>query len=290
MPLFPALVGQGYASPSCTNSAADECSAKGMNIADSVGAAGAAVRVACHVRGGVKCYYANICIDSLVFRCRSRPHLTEAQCQQNYLSQIKDKVARAAGAFETRVRDAVAEVTRAAKLKGESDWGLSVSVRVSASWWLGQDLLSPGRCLDELDTALEDWRQLRVARGHVKVGGKGALYHQSLQDLESTWTRLRDTYLTICAEKGANLRALAAQLDEKVAARAGHRQVQLERYRGFRCKRLELQQRRDARRVGQELRRKMRLERTEVKDRSKASVREAKSLHALEPLLARWCP
>lgn len=261
-----------------------------LPIADSCNESQDVVRLSSHTKGNAKLYYATVGIDSLVLRCKSRADIQEVTEHQTSLQKIKCRITSRVGDFEARVIEAVSDIEEDRRRSGFSDWGLTVSVRVAATWWLGKDLTTPARTSQDIGVALSEWRKFREIRGSPRRGGKGILYHHSLHTISSMWSQLRHVYLNSCGSKGADIKKLSAKLDAKVAQRELHRRTQLRHWAFLKNKRLCIEQHREHRRAIIAARCDSRLQRREAKLKKMRLSREKASLNALERLIAKWSP
>lgn len=248
--------------------------------------------IAHSIKGGIRFYYASMCFDSLILRCRATRCYEEAEEQHAALLAIQQHaMCWSERPFEARMRSAVEAVLEERKERGDLDIGLTCCVRVAATWWLGRDLLTPLRPATGLEEVLCEWRRLRLARGRPKVGGAGLLYQHPLHEIGVMWEKLRKEYLSICANLGTDVRAVASRLDKWTKAREPHRHQQTLRWETYKARRArralqreKAEERSAARAVAIEARQ---LKAMHLQKQAEES-REVAVLGKLEQLLSRW--
>mmetsp|Transcript_89666 Transcript_89666/g.171863 ORF Transcript_89666/g.171863 Transcript_89666/m.171863 type:complete len:458 (-) Transcript_89666:138-1511(-) len=241
------------------------------------------------IKGGVKMYFASLGIDSLVFRCKSRPDREEAVRHLSLLREVRQGIStETPGDFEASVQKALDKALAKQKLGDNMDLGLKICVRVAASWWVGHDLHTPTHGPEEIGSVLAAWRRLRAARGRAHIGGRGILFRHTLSEINSMWTRIREEYLSTWVARGACVQKMSMRLDDLALARAPHRLRQVEHFEASCAARQRRSAACSARRKNRERRAVARLEKQRLRVQRKAAMREAKALCALENLIQRW--
>lgn len=246
-----------------------------------------------------------MCVDSLIFRCRSVKQRQEALAHLSILVMLKDRIREGCGSFEERVCQAVSDLlafeTQKQGRQSAKPLGLSVSVRIATGHWLGRELYTPGRGLHELDSVLDARHRLQEARGAVQLGGKGLLYQISPDEAAGVWARVREAYLEVCLEASSGCeevrtRTLVAleALEHKNAGRRSKAEALARRHAALaeeRVRRKELC--RERRRFLHERRADRQRERVLRRHREAQmadEVREMRAMQTLERLVARWSP
>jgi len=249
-----------------------------------------------HRKGAFTYYFASMGIDSLIIRGRSVKSRQAALEQLGMLTALKASIQEGCGSFDQRVRHAVKDLlaARAGASSLEesmqqlaSTAGFTVSIRIATGHWLGRELYTPARGLQELDEILCARHRLQEARGRVDVGGRGLLYRWCPEKARATWARLRQVYLEVCGESQKHrLQAL----EKRTASRQATNEARARRHQELLAEKQLRHARRRLLREQSSMRHREKVLRQQGREAVAAAKRESRTLETLDRLIARWTP
>ena len=238
-------------------------------------------------------YDAYVSVEWIHVKCRGLKTLEEAIDTHILLTEVAERVRNdQTSSMKDRLLQAI-DVTSKEHGIHVDKAKIALRIQVPSSHWTGRGLMTPVFPISEIDAFAQFWLKLREARGHssgkVKIGGKGMAFRMTPAEMDEMWSRVREVYLDLRAQRGQNREEVARRLDAVVAQRAPFRKRIWRAWNQAMMQRAERQQRayesRQKRKLEQLERRRMARE-----DRwARSSWRELEKVRGrVEALLLQW--